>query len=123
MAVLRAHEEESLAIGGAALLLAVPATRRLLWRQTLGRLRSKEAVFKSAELRSASLADRVAGQELEVKKLQERLGLAQAEYSRGLSKLTATARELEQLSGRISTSQRTAQGAHVCVRVFGGEGK
>lgn len=42
--------------------------------------------------------------------LQERLGLAQAEYTRGLSKLKATASELQSLSSRIGGTQQTASG-------------
>ncbi|KAL6780521.1 CGL63 [Auxenochlorella protothecoides x Auxenochlorella symbiontica] len=98
----------AMAIGVAAIGLRGP--RRFLWRHTLGRLRSEEAVFKSAELRSVVLAEKVEGQALELKKLQERLGLAQAEYTRGLSKLKATASELQSLSSRIGGTQQTASG-------------
>jgi hypothetical protein len=47
---------------------------------------------------------------MEIEKLQERLKLAQDEYSRGLAKLKATASELQSLSSRVWAVEKSARG-------------
>lgn len=64
------NKETSIAVAIGVAAIGLRGPRRFLWRHTLGRLRSEEAVFKSAELRSVVLAEKVEGQALELKKLQ-----------------------------------------------------
>ncbi|GAB4819078.1 hypothetical protein N2152v2_006124 [Parachlorella kessleri] len=103
------HQNESLAAAAVLAAVVLPGPRRFLLRNTIGRLRSEEAIYKSSELRATSLADKLEGQHKELQKLQERLALAQEEYQRGLSKLRQTASELQRLSGRVHSSEKTAR--------------
>lgn len=104
------HPDASLAGAAALAALLLPGPRRFLLRNTLGRLRSEEAVFRSAEMRYGSLKERVEAQQGELLKLQERLAAAEAEYSRGLAKLKSSARELESLGSRVHSSGKAAHG-------------
>ena len=116
------HEVAAMAGGAAAAAILLPAPRRLLWRLTLGRLRSPEAAYKSAELKVATLAEKVEAQGGEVQKLSERLGLAQEEYKRGLAKLKATASELRSLEARVGATERSAKGETAQEAAADGEG-
>lgn len=102
------HKEAAGAGGLAAAMLLLPAPRAWLIRKTLGRLRSPEAVLRSAEARTGELAQRLEGQLQEVGKLQERLALAEAEHARGLAKLRATAHELGSLASRVGSTEKAA---------------
>jgi hypothetical protein len=104
------HETAASAAGLTALALLLPAPRRFLWRQTLGRLQSAEAAHKAAAGRVAALAERVEAQGGEVQKLGARLAAAREEHARGLAKLKATAAELRSLSGRVYSTERSARG-------------
>ena len=108
-AYVSAHRDESIAVGVAAAAILLPGPRRFLLRNTIGRLRSEEAVVRSAELRGSGVRARVEAHAGEMKKLEERLGLAQAEYTRGLGKLRATASELASLQSRMGSAERAAE--------------
>lgn len=56
------HRDAALTGGAVAAALVLPGPRRFLWRRTLGRLRSQEAVFRSAELQAAVLGEKLEGQ-------------------------------------------------------------
>jgi len=107
-----AREHENATIAGALGLAAIilPAPRRLLWRLTLGRFQSAEAAQRSAELKVASLSQRITEQEGEVKKLTERLDMARSEYARGLSKLQGAASELRGLTQRMQATEKKSSG-------------
>lgn len=57
--VVVSHKDEALAGGLLAAALLLPGPRRLLYRATLGRFRSQEAVFRSAELKAAQLGEKL----------------------------------------------------------------
>ncbi|KAL4857290.1 RGS1-HXK1-interacting protein 1 [Chlorella vulgaris] len=129
------HPQASMAAGVAAFFVLLPGPRRFLFRQTIGRFRSEEAMFRSAEQRYASLKETVEGQQGELQKLQasdgcapvvslsststaaafralllqERLQLAELEYQRGRSKLKSTAGELESLASRVRSSNKVSK--------------
>ena len=107
------HREAAAAGGVLAAAVLLPGPRRFLLRRTLGRLRSEEAAFRSAERHYASVTEAVEAQARDVKKLEERLGLAAEEYRRGLTKLRGTAGELQSLTHRVYDTQKTAQRARV----------
>ena len=64
------HPEASLAGGVALAAVLLPGPRRFLLRQTIGRFRSEEAMYRSAELRYGALKERVEGQTGDLQKLQ-----------------------------------------------------
>lgn len=63
------HPEASAAAGVALGAVLLPGPRAFLVRRLLGRFRSDEARLASAELRAASLAEKVEGQAMEAQKL------------------------------------------------------
>ena len=88
----------ALGVGTAALLLALPATRRALVSSTLGRLRSDASRLASAERRLALQVESLDGSAKELQKLAERASLASEEYGRGRSKLLAAGGQLRSLA-------------------------
>ena len=68
------HPEASLAGGVALAAVLLPGPRRFLLRQTIGRFRSEEAMYRSAELRYGALKERVEGQTGDLHKLQASTG-------------------------------------------------
>lgn len=107
--VRKEHPEASMATGVAAFFVLLPGPRRFLLRHTIGRFRSEEAMFKSAEQRYAGLKEKAEGHNGELQKLQERLQLAELEYQRGRAKLKSTAGELESLASRVRGSSKAAK--------------
>lgn len=106
VAAVRAHSlldaaaEAPGAAAGASLTLlalALPSSRRFLYRQTIGRLRSDAALAASAASRATALRGTVYEQQKEVAKLAERVLLASDEYTRGRSKLIAAGGQLRAL--------------------------
>lgn len=91
-------------------LLVLPPTRLLLYRWTLGRLRSPDAVFKSSEGRVEGLRSTLEQYANESKKLQERMVAAEEEMERGMTKLKNTRVELQRLASVVAKSERTAAG-------------
>lgn len=63
-----------------------------------------QATFASAEVRAKSLAEMQQTDAAEVEKLLQRQQAAEAQYDQGLSKLRATARQLQSLASRVSLS-------------------
>ncbi len=63
-----------------------------------------QATFASAEVRAKSLAEMQQTDAAEVEKLLQRQQAAEAQYDQGLSKLRATARQLQSLASRVSFS-------------------
>lgn len=110
VALFQAYEPASSAVAAGTALLLIPATRRILYRQTLGRLRSEEAVFRSAERKSKTLAETVDIQSKEAEKLQERVKLAEEEYYRGLSKLKSASSQLQSLIKQVNKTEKNAKG-------------
>mmetsp|Transcript_14516 Transcript_14516/g.31582 ORF Transcript_14516/g.31582 Transcript_14516/m.31582 type:complete len:237 (+) Transcript_14516:100-810(+) len=94
---------------GVGSLLLIPFTRRLLYRQTLGRFRNNESTLKSAEGRVEGLKAKMEDYSKEADKLAERMAKAEEEMKRGMAKLKATRLELQRLSAVVGKGQRTAQ--------------
>lgn len=93
---------------GTFALLSLPVTRRLLYRFTIGRFRSQEAMVKSAESRVSALKSRNAEYGKETQKLESRMKLAEEEWQRGLAKLRATRQELQRLRSAVGKSESVA---------------
>lgn len=93
---------------GASAILLIPFTRRLLWRQTLGRFRNPESVVRSCEGRVKGIGSRMEEYTNDVQKLQERMAAAETEYRSGMSKLKATRQEMQRLASSLASGERTA---------------
>lgn len=91
------NKEISVAVGGTALLVGIPATRTMLVNLLVRRFRSEESLFRSAERRAGRLNEWLELQEKEYKKLEERAVLAAEEMQRGMGKLTAAGSQLKNL--------------------------
>lgn len=100
------HPEISYPLGATAALAALPGARRLLYRITIGRLRSPEAVVSGAEQRLSTLGARIEDYGKEVQKLQARALSAHEEMSRGYSKLKAARAELQRLQSAVGKTER-----------------
>ena len=99
----------SLVIGGLGVVLT-PAGRRLVWKMTFGRYQSPEAAAQAASASLVAMRNSLEAQQGEIKKLSERLTMAQEEYARGLAKLRGAASEMRNLESRTQCSMRKAQG-------------
>ncbi|GFR44618.1 hypothetical protein Agub_g5905 [Astrephomene gubernaculifera] len=91
-------------------ILALPVTRRLLYRATIGRFRNPDNVLSTSEGKVEALRVKMSDFETEAKKLQERMVAAEEEYVRGKAKLKATRQELQRLAAVVGKSERTAAG-------------
>ncbi|KAK9847556.1 hypothetical protein WJX84_006734 [Apatococcus fuscideae] len=94
---------------GLAALIILPGPRQFFLRQTVGRFRSEEGIFRSAQNKAQQLSESLTDQSTEADKLKQRLSLAWEEYSRGQAKLKATNRELQSLAKRVSKNDAKAQ--------------
>lgn len=91
-------------------LLALPGTRRLLWRYSLGRFFRPEAAVEKAGERVKKLKSQLPDYAAQVQKLEERLKLGEEELNEGIRKLTATRKELQRLGRIVSADHSVAQG-------------
>lgn len=108
MAWVKENQSVSVPIGATATALLLPVTRRLLWRLTIGRFRSEEALFRSAERSFASVAEALEGHNTEGQKLLQRLAAAEEQYDTGLRKLVATAKQMSALQSRVRGTEKAA---------------
>lgn len=101
--VAEAVRTNPMLVGGAACVavaMTLPATRALIWRSTIGRLQSEEAIFNACVRKSEMLAldaERASG---EIQKLTAAATAAEAELKQASSKLRAAARELRSIESR-----------------------
>eukprot|EP00877_Chromochloris_zofingiensis_P008697 jgi/Chrzof1/4080/Cz13g19140.t1 len=86
-------------------VLAVPGVSRVLYRQTLGRLRDPQAVVSSAEQRLNTLGAKVEDYGREAQKLQARAAAADEEMTRGYNKLKAARAELQRLESAVAKDE------------------
>ena len=96
----RAVAEAPYATGAAAAslaLLLLPASRRLLWRATLGRASSEEAIFNACNRGAETLRANAEASAKELKRLRDAAATAEVEMLRGQSKLRQAAAELKRL--------------------------
>ncbi|CAN6443079.1 unnamed protein product [Victoria cruziana] len=95
--LISAREHPSAAAG-----IAVAAgPRRLLFRQTIGRLQSEEARFLKADRNVTELGQSVDLIKKETKKLLERASFAQEEMNCGHTKLKNTGHEIQRLADSV----------------------
>lgn len=104
----RENDTITIPVGATTIAILLPVTRRFLWRQTVGRFRSEEAMFRSAERSFASVAESLEGHNSEGQKLLQRLGAAEEQYDTGLRKLVATAKQLSALQKRVRSTEKAA---------------
>ena len=102
---------------GLALIL-LPGPRALLWRVTMGRLQSEEAIFNACVRKSEMLAldaERASG---EIQKLAAAAVEAEVEMKRGAANLRAAARELRSIESRTYAMDNKATGLLNDLRVL-----
>lgn len=100
------HPEIGYPLAAAATVAVFPGARRLLFRLTVGRFRSPEAVVEGAEQRLVTLGARIDDYGREVQKLQARALSAHEEMTRGYSKLKAARSELQRLQSAVGKTER-----------------
>mmetsp|Transcript_5081 Transcript_5081/g.14590 ORF Transcript_5081/g.14590 Transcript_5081/m.14590 type:complete len:241 (+) Transcript_5081:616-1338(+) len=105
-----ARENENITVPAAvtALALILPGPRRFLWRQTLGRFRSEESLFRAAERKYSGVTESLEAHSVEGQKLQQRLAAAQEQYDTGLRKCIATAKQISALQSRVRGTEKSA---------------
>ncbi|GBF92407.1 hypothetical protein Rsub_05609 [Raphidocelis subcapitata] len=103
-----ARPEIGYPLAAAATIAAFPGARRLLFRLTVGRFRSPEAVVEGAEQRLGTLGARIDDYGKEAQKLQARALSAHEEMTRGYSKLKAARSELQRLQSAVGKTERAA---------------
>lgn len=94
---------------GVTAILALRTPRRFLYRQTLGRLQSEEAMLARAETKVKEMRQTVDGLRNETKKLEERARLAEEEMTRGRTKLKNTGSQLSSLSRNAYKTESSAR--------------
>ncbi|CAN6443078.1 unnamed protein product [Victoria cruziana] len=97
----REHPSAAAGIAVAAGLLLLRGPRRLLFRQTIGRLQSEEARFLKADRNVTELGQSVDLIKKETKKLLERASFAQEEMNCGHTKLKNTGHEIQRLADSV----------------------
>jgi hypothetical protein len=108
-------------VGAGALALALivlPGPRALLWRATMGRLQSEEAIFNACVRKSEMLAldaERASG---EIQRLAAAASEAEVEMKRGAANLRAAARELRSIESRTYSMDNKATGLLNDLRVL-----
>lgn len=95
---------------GAVTILALPITRRALWRGTVGRFTSTESVVAANADKVETLKARTPDLVAQAQKLEERMLAAEAEYRQSMSTLRSTRSELTRLSKTLASNQATAEG-------------
>jgi len=104
--------------GTVALLFGFRGTRRLLYKATVGRLRSEETEILRADNRLKELRTSVEVHNGEARKLQERANAAETEFLAGRRKLVATAAELRRLLRNAAQKEAQAQRIREIAREF-----
>ena len=84
----------------AFLALALPGPRTLLWRSTLGRLQSEEALFNACVRRSETLALDAETASADIRRLAEAASAAEIEMKRGAANLRSVAKELRSIESK-----------------------
>ncbi|KAH9572144.1 hypothetical protein CY35_02G131200 [Sphagnum magellanicum] len=95
---------------GVTTLLALRTPRRLLFRLTIGRFQSEEAMYARAEAKVKEMRQSVDLLKNETRKLEERARLAEEELQRGRTKLKNTGGQLSSLVRSIYKTESHARG-------------
>ena len=104
------HKAASTAGALGLAIVMLPGLRRAVWRLTLGRYSTPESMAESSRSQISVMKTDLDSQQGDIKKLTERLTLAQEEYARGLQKLKGAAGEMRSLEKRVSKSETKAKG-------------
>jgi len=99
------------AIAATTLILALPLTRRSLWRATFGRLQSEEARVRRAVDRAASASEVVASVRAAADKAGARADAALTEYERARAGMVTVAASLRALERQAAGAEREAAAA------------
>jgi hypothetical protein len=102
-----AYPEATIASGSTFLVFAFPTTRRFVLRNTIGRFRSQEGLYKSATRRKEVLEQTVELHLQETNKLLERTKVAKDEFVKTQQKLKNARNQLDSLQSRL---HKTDQG-------------
>jgi len=94
-----------------ASLIAV--TRSLLYRMTLGRLRSPQSVVQSCDSRVKGIGSKMESYTTLAEQLQARMAKGEEEYRSGLEKLRSARVEMQRLSASMARGERSAAGGGV----------
>jgi len=100
---------ESMALGVGALLIALPATRGLLYRSTLGRFRSEEAIFRTSQRQAEALKSTLESASKQGAALTESKNTGLQEVQQGMAKLKSASRELQKLSTTTASAELQAE--------------
>ena len=87
--VIEQYPTASAVASGSIVLLALPPTRRLLWRSTIGRFESEEQAFAKLMRRAQMLKDGATSTDGALRGFSEETRLAITEMNSGVSKLKA----------------------------------
>eukprot|EP00246_Nothoceros_aenigmaticus_P007231 TRINITY_DN20906_c0_g1_i1.p1 TRINITY_DN20906_c0_g1~~TRINITY_DN20906_c0_g1_i1.p1 ORF type:complete len:310 (+),score=40.88 TRINITY_DN20906_c0_g1_i1:160-1089(+) len=104
----------------ASALLLMRTPRRLLFRMTIGRFQSEEAMLTNAENKVKEMRQSVDLLKNEGRKLEERAKLAEEEYQRGRSKLKSTGGQLVSLVKNVYKTENGASGLMANLRELPG---
>uniref|UniRef100_A0A6U0XHU4 Uncharacterized protein n=1 Tax=Polytomella parva TaxID=51329 RepID=A0A6U0XHU4_9CHLO len=102
------NPEISYSVLGVTTILALPATRWLLYRATIGRFQNAENIFNSNIAKLESVKSNSEKFALEITKLEERRISAEAEFKNSIAKLKATRDEFQRLASQVSKNQKAA---------------
>jgi len=95
---------------GVTAIFALRTPRRLLYRHTIGRFQSEQALLARAETKVKEMRQTVDILRNETKKLEERAKLAEEELLRGRTKLKNTGTQLNRLSRSAYKTESSARG-------------
>lgn len=109
--VVAARENEIATASVLGLLaLSLPGPRRLIWKFTLGRLRSVEAAEKSAEARFSSLSESITKYQDEVRAAERQVYEAQDQVAKAQSSLKSAVSKIRSLASQVSSTEKSALG-------------
>ena len=102
---------ETAAIAGAAgiVIVALPTTRRIIWRMTFGRLQSAEAAQKAAEQRLVSLQELIDSNAKDADKLAEQLAVTKGRYSTAVAEVQNAASAMRGLESNVESTESKAR--------------
>ncbi|KAK3269033.1 hypothetical protein CYMTET_22498 [Cymbomonas tetramitiformis] len=105
------------AVGGTIFAaVAFSGTRGRLYRATIGKFRSEEAIFRSAERTAGSLKSQLAQQEAEAVKIQEMISKAEQDYAAARAKVSAATSQLKSMVKSAEGLHSEAEGLRSTLR-------
>eukprot|EP01018_Ginkgo_biloba_P029507 Gb_13877 [translate_table: standard] len=110
LVIAREHPSATFAAAAGLGLLLMRSPRRFLFRHTIGRLQSEEALLANAENKVKDFRQSVDLLKNESKKLQERATLAEEELKRGQTKLKQAGNQIQSLVHSVYKAESQATG-------------